>query len=460
MISILTDPPSVTRGPPTPRRPIAEADAEHRVLTTAAGRDLLAEVAHARRPSAGDVRGGGRPARPTRSPRRSAWSRPAVGRGQVREGRGDVARPGRPRAGDGRGGGPPQGRAVRRVGRLRPLLGHRRRRRGDRRGRPRGGRLRPRRGHGPSRPLERRGLRASATGSRRSSAAPRPWRSRPRPSSTSTPTAGSRPTAAPARSTTMHPALSSPRARLTLPRSAIKLGPASDFARALGDLPVEIELTSHAGECKEATVWFGDLTTPGVRRARLAFVRWRDLDRPRRPVVPRRPGRRPPRPVGLRPGPHAGPRRAARRVRPRPWPGPDRRQRLPHRPLPRLLAVPRPVRGRRDAAPRPQAPPPHCRRPPARPARDQDEGVGSAARRRAEVLAAGRAEPRDTLTRRGAGRRWRSWRGGGDARPSSPRGECNRGHPDVDGPGLLTSSDPPPPPPCGTGPSSARTSPA
>ncbi len=47
---------------------------------------------------------------------------------------------------------------------------------------------------------------------------------------------------------------------------AIKLGPASDFAAAFGDLPVEIELTSHAGECKEATVWFGDLATPGVRR--------------------------------------------------------------------------------------------------------------------------------------------------------------------------------------------------
>jgi hypothetical protein len=47
---------------------------------------------------------------------------------------------------------------------------------------------------------------------------------------------------------------------------AIKLGPASDFVRAFGDLPVEVELTTHAGECKEATVWFGDLVTPGVRR--------------------------------------------------------------------------------------------------------------------------------------------------------------------------------------------------
>lgn len=44
---------------------------------------------------------------------------------------------------------------------------------------------------------------------------------------------------------------------------AIKLGPASDFA-TLG-AGHEVELVSLGGECKEATVWFGDLATPGVR---------------------------------------------------------------------------------------------------------------------------------------------------------------------------------------------------
>jgi hypothetical protein len=47
---------------------------------------------------------------------------------------------------------------------------------------------------------------------------------------------------------------------------AIKLGPASDFEQFL-DLPgVEVELVSLGGECKEATVWFGPLATPGVAR--------------------------------------------------------------------------------------------------------------------------------------------------------------------------------------------------
>lgn len=64
---------------------------------------------------------------------------------------------------------------------------------------------------------------------------------------------------------------------------AIKLSPASDFASALGDLPVEIELTSLGGECKEATVWFGDLATPGVRRRASrpdAGATWTDRDAP------------------------------------------------------------------------------------------------------------------------------------------------------------------------------------
>ena len=70
---------------------------------------------------------------------------------------------------------------------------------------------------------------------------------------------------------------------------AIKLGPACDFARGFGDLPVEIELVSHGGECKEATVWFGDLATPGVRRRASRPSPGRDLDRPRRrprPLTP------------------------------------------------------------------------------------------------------------------------------------------------------------------------------
>ncbi len=40
---------------------------------------------------------------------------------------------------------------------------------------------------------------------------------------------------------------------------AIKLGPASDFEAIFGADPCEIEVTSLFGECKEATVWFGEL---------------------------------------------------------------------------------------------------------------------------------------------------------------------------------------------------------
>jgi hypothetical protein len=62
---------------------------------------------------------------------------------------------------------------------------------------------------------------------------------------------------------------------------AIKLGPASDFATAFGGLPVEIELVSLGGECKEATVWYGDLA--GVRRRATclpAGATWTDRDSP------------------------------------------------------------------------------------------------------------------------------------------------------------------------------------
>ncbi|MBD3671921.1 MAG: hypothetical protein HUJ26_00210 [Planctomycetaceae bacterium] len=46
---------------------------------------------------------------------------------------------------------------------------------------------------------------------------------------------------------------------------AIKLSPAANF---IGKFPeAEIELVSLHGECKEATVWFGELAEPGVYRA-------------------------------------------------------------------------------------------------------------------------------------------------------------------------------------------------
>ena len=51
----------------------------------------------------------------------------------------------------------------------------------------------------------------------------------------------------------------------TVPGGAIKLSPAANF---LGKFPdAEIELISLQGECKEATVWFGELAEPGTWRA-------------------------------------------------------------------------------------------------------------------------------------------------------------------------------------------------
>ena len=61
---------------------------------------------------------------------------------------------------------------------------------------------------------------------------------------------------------------------------AIKLGPASDFADHFADPGLEIELVSLGGECKEATVWFGDLAALPPPRDR--SPRGRDLDRSRR----------------------------------------------------------------------------------------------------------------------------------------------------------------------------------
>jgi hypothetical protein len=60
---------------------------------------------------------------------------------------------------------------------------------------------------------------------------------------------------------------------------AIKLSPASDFAAHFGADCFEIELISLAGECKEATVWFGEAVTCRRRATRLPEnVTWTDRD--------------------------------------------------------------------------------------------------------------------------------------------------------------------------------------
>ena len=48
---------------------------------------------------------------------------------------------------------------------------------------------------------------------------------------------------------------------------AIKVGPASNWPQHFGNSPCEIELTSLTGECREATIWFGDLAGKTTRRA-------------------------------------------------------------------------------------------------------------------------------------------------------------------------------------------------
>jgi hypothetical protein len=71
----------------------------------------------------------------------------------------------------------------------------------------------------------------------------------------------------------------------TLPRSArggaVKLGPASDFDAHFGGREFEVELVSLGGECKEATVWFGDLVTCRRRATTLpGGITWTDRDGP------------------------------------------------------------------------------------------------------------------------------------------------------------------------------------
>jgi hypothetical protein len=62
---------------------------------------------------------------------------------------------------------------------------------------------------------------------------------------------------------------------------AIKLSPASDFARHFPGEESEIELISLRGECKEATVWFGELASCRRRATRLPEgVTWTDRDGP------------------------------------------------------------------------------------------------------------------------------------------------------------------------------------
>jgi hypothetical protein len=58
---------------------------------------------------------------------------------------------------------------------------------------------------------------------------------------------------------------------------AIKLSPASDFTRHFSDGRYEIEVISLRGECKEATVWFGDAVTCQRRATKLPEgITWTD----------------------------------------------------------------------------------------------------------------------------------------------------------------------------------------
>jgi THUMP domain-like/RNA cap guanine-N2 methyltransferase len=64
---------------------------------------------------------------------------------------------------------------------------------------------------------------------------------------------------------------------------AIKLGPASDFEAHFSGPGFEVEVISLGGECKEATAWFGDLAGQGIRRRATclpAGATWTDLDGP------------------------------------------------------------------------------------------------------------------------------------------------------------------------------------
>jgi THUMP domain-like/RNA cap guanine-N2 methyltransferase len=63
------------------------------------------------------------------------------------------------------------------------------------------------------------------------------------------------------------------------PAGAIKLGPASDFAEHFGGAGFEVEVVSLGGECKEATVWFGEAAGCHRRATRLPQgATWTDRD--------------------------------------------------------------------------------------------------------------------------------------------------------------------------------------
>ncbi len=65
----------------------------------------------------------------------------------------------------------------------------------------------------------------------------------------------------------------------SVPGGAIKLSPAADFARHFPGPGYEIELISLRGECKEATVWFGEPASCLRRATRLPEgVTWTDRD--------------------------------------------------------------------------------------------------------------------------------------------------------------------------------------
>jgi hypothetical protein len=73
----------------------------------------------------------------------------------------------------------------------------------------------------------------------------------------------------------------------TVPAGAIKLSPASDFAKHFASANVEIELISLRGECKEATVWFGELASCRRRATRLPEnVTWTDRQNPTNRLAP------------------------------------------------------------------------------------------------------------------------------------------------------------------------------
>jgi SAM-dependent methyltransferase len=68
---------------------------------------------------------------------------------------------------------------------------------------------------------------------------------------------------------------------------AFKLGPASDFFDVFGGRGFEVELVSLDRECKEATIWFGDLATCSRRATCLPNgATWTDLDGPLAPGRP------------------------------------------------------------------------------------------------------------------------------------------------------------------------------